>query len=236
MHRLACEYARAPSPDTLNAALEAALPLCALIARRFSGRGAEFDDLYQTACLACVKAIQSFEPDRGFQFSTFVTPSVTGAVRNYVRDQGALLRTPRALKTQGAALRAAREAFFSRHHREPSLRELAAQLSWDVPRVIETLTAQAAAFPLSLDQRLPEGGALGEQLPLEETGFEAIERRQDLEKALSALTDVERKLLTLRYQEKRSQRETARLLNLTQMQISRMERRILSALRKEMIP
>ena len=78
MHALACLYARDKTQEKLEEALDAALPLCALIARRFSRRGAEYDDLYQTACLACVQALRGFDPDRGYRFSTYVTPTVTG--------------------------------------------------------------------------------------------------------------------------------------------------------------
>ena len=236
MHALACEYARAPSPAALSAALEAALPLCALIARRLSGRGAEYEDLYQTACLACVGALRAFDPGRGLKFTTFVTPTVTGAVRNYVRDKAALLRTPRALKTQGAALQKAREEFVNAHRREPSLRELAEALSWDVPRVLEVLHAQAAAFPASLDQTDETGGTLADQLPYLDPGFERFEQTEDLQSALARLSPLERELLSLRYEQKRSQRDAAARLNRTQMQISRMERRILLVLRKEMNP
>ena len=95
MHRLACEYADARTDAALSAATDACLPLCAVIARRFSGRGVDYDDLYQTAALACVRALKAFDPARGLKFSTYVTPSVTGVVRNFLRDKATLMRTPR---------------------------------------------------------------------------------------------------------------------------------------------
>lgn len=102
MHDLACEYALSPTEDNLQAALEAALPLCALIARRFSGRGIEYEDLYQVASMACVSALKNFEVERSLKFTTFVTPTITGTVRNYLRDKAGLLRTPRAIREQSA--------------------------------------------------------------------------------------------------------------------------------------
>ena len=234
MHALACAYAKAPSEAGLHAALEAALPLCALIARRFSGRGVEYEDLFQVASLACVQAIKSFDPGRDMKFSTFATPTITGKVRNYIRDRGSLLRTPRLVYEQTARLARAREQFLSAHHREPTPRELGAALGWDLSKVVAVLAARAAKEVSSLDQEDQEGMTLGQRLSGTEAGFERTEQRQDLQRAMLLLAENEKQLLALRYEQKYSQREAARHLGMTQMQVSRMERRILTALRKEM--
>ncbi len=236
LHALACAYARAPSPDALDAALMEALPLCALIARRFAGRGAEYEDLYQALSLSCVAALKSFDPERGFRFSSYVTPTLTGAARNYVRDRAALLRTPRMLREQIAALQKARDAFLQARHAEPSAREVADALGWEVSRVLSVLSAQDAQIPVSLDAEPEDGIGLKEKLPFQEPGFDRFEQREDLKAALAGLTEAERTLLSLRFEQKLSQRDTAERMNKTQMQISRMERRILTALRKEMTP
>ncbi len=234
MHALACAYARAPSRDGLEAALTQALPLCALIARRFTGRGAEYEDLYQTLSLACVAALRAFDPDRGFRFPSYLTPTLTGAARNYVRDKAALLRTPRMARQQAADLQKARDAFILAHHAEPSARELAQALGWEVSRVLSALAVQGALHPVSLDEGGDAGGGLADNLPFQEPGFERFEMREDLRAALAGLTETERTLLSLRFEQKLSQRDTAERMNKTQMQISRMERRVLAALRKEM--
>lgn len=234
MHALACEYAHSPTEETLQAALEAALPLCALIARRFSGRGIDYEDLYQVASMACVTALKNFDAERGLKFTTFVTPSITGTVRNYLRDKAGLLRTPRGIREQGAQLGAAREKFVNENHREPSARELAEMLDWEISRVLQVLSAQEASQVSSIDQTDDEGLSIGDRIPFLERGFEQAEMRQDLLQALSILAEEERKLLILRFQQQLSQREAAREMGLTQMQVSRMERRILAALRKEM--
>ena len=234
LHALACAYARAPSPDALDAALMEALPLCALIARRFAGRGAEYEDLYQALSLSCVAALKSFDPERGFRFSSYVTPTLTGAARNYVRDKAALLRTPRMARQQAADLQKARDAYILAHHAEPSARELAQALGWEVSRVLSALAVQVALHPVSLDEGGDAGGGLADNLPFQEPGFERFEMREDLRAALAGLTETERTLLSLRFEQKLSQRDTAERMNKTQMQISRMERRVLAALRKEM--
>ena len=236
MHALACAYALSPTEESLQSALESCLPLCAMIARRFSGRGAEYDDLYQVACLACVNALKGFDPARGLRFTTFLTPTVTGAVQNYVRDKAGLLRTPRAVWEQAIKLSRAREEYLRAHHEEPTARHLAQALSWDLPRVLSTLSAQSAQSVSSLDQTGPDDKSPLEELPFWERGFEQAEQRADLQRALSGLSDRERELLSLRFGQRMSQREAARSLDMTQMQVARMEKRILSFLRKEMDP
>ena len=109
MHALACEYALKRTEEALSDATQAALPLCALIARRFVGRGADYEDLYQVASMALVAALRGFDPERGLKFSTYVTPTITGTVRNYLRDKGGVMRTPRGLKEQAALLSRERE-------------------------------------------------------------------------------------------------------------------------------
>ena len=236
MHALACLYAQEKTEKRLEEALDAALPLCALIARRFSYRGGEYDDLFQTACLACVQALRGFDPERGYKFTTYVTPTVTGAVRNHLRDKESLLRTPRALRERAARLSQAREAYYALRHEEPTPRQLARDLGWPLETVLFTLGAQTAGTVLSLNAQDEDGLVLADRLPALETGFESAEQREDLRRAMDTLNETEREMLRLRFTLRLSQRETAKRMNRTQMQISRMEARVLAALRKEMTP
>lgn len=236
MHALACLYAQEKTEKRLEDALDASLPLCALIARRFSQRGGEYDDLYQTACLACVQALRSFDPDRGYKFTTYVTPTITGAVRNHLRDKESLLRTPRALREQAARLSQAREAYYALRREEPTPRQLAKALGWTLETVLSTLAAQTAGSLLSLNAPDENGLSLADRLPALEAGFESAEQREDLRRAMDTLNETEREMLRLRFTLRLSQRETAQRMNRTQMQISRMEARVLAALRKEMNP
>ena len=231
MHALACLYARERTAERLEEALDAALPLCALIARRFSHRGGEYDDLYQAACLACVQALKGFDPEKGYKFTTYVTPTITGAVRNHLRDRESLFHAPRALREKAVQLSQAREAYAALRHEEPAPRHLAEALGWPLEQVLHVLAANAVA---SLDRQDEDGFSLGDRLPFVETGFERAERREDLSRAMDQLNDTERELLRLRFSLRLNQRDTAERMNRTQMQISRMERRVLAALRKEM--
>lgn len=234
MHAKACEYALERTVSALDAATAAALPLCALIARRFVGRGADYEDLYQVASMALVSALKAFDPSRGLKFSTYVTPTITGTVRNYLRDKGSVLRTPRGLKEQTVMLAKARESLTQRLRRDPTVRELSDVLSWPMARVLDVLAAQENMSVTSLDVPAPDGRMPAETMGFLDNGFENVEKRSDLKAALKKLSNEEKMLLALRFSDKLSQRETAQRLMLSQMQVSRMERRALQTLRKEM--
>ena len=228
-------YAKSRSPDTLEAAVEAALPLTQTIAARFAGRGIEVEDLRQVAAMALVEALQRFDPARGLRFTTFVTPTMTGKVRNYIRDKAQLLRSPRGLREQGIKMDRANEALTSKLHREPSVQELADALNWSVEQVLDVQSMRDKTTVTSLDTPAEDGTLALDRIGRDDLSFEAFEMREDLKKALRVLDDNEKKLLALRYQKRLSQSEVAKHLNLTQMQVSRMERRVLATLKKEML-
>ena len=234
MHRAACEYAQSRTEDALNEAAKACLPLCAVIARRFSGRGVDEEDLYQTAAMACVRALRDFDPARGLKFSTYVTPNVTGTVRNYLRDKATLMRTPRGMAEQAARLKKARERLTQTLRREPTAREMADDMKIGVPEVLDLLSMNDIHAVQPLDQKDDEGLSVAERAGFEETGFDKFIRREDLKNAVSGLTEDERTLLALRFSQNLTQRETANKMGLSQMRVSRMERRVISALRSDM--
>ena len=234
IHEMACRYALAPTDENLNAALESVLSLCHLIARRFTGRGVDYEDLCQVAAMAAVDALRGFDPARGLKFTTFVTPTITGKVRNYLRDKAELVRTPRGLKEQMAQLHTAREKFTDEHRREPSAGELARILGWETEQVLEVLQAIDRSKTASLSSTDEEGLTLESRLSTEEGGYAAFEQREDLKNAMQKLGAEEKKLLALRFVQGMSQREAAKMLGMSQMQVSRAEKRILLLLRKEM--
>ena len=234
MHALARAYAMDQTEEKLTDALKACLPLCGLIARRFAGRGAEYDDLLQVASLACVKALKHFDPDRGLKFTTYVTPTIAGSVRNYLRDQAPPLRAPRSLRQQAMEVEKAREAFLRKRHAEPTARNLAEALGWEMEKVLSAWNYLSSIRVSSLEEADENGLTLADRLPFLEPGFDQAEQGEDLSRALATLTEEENLLLSLRYTHRLSQRDTASRMNKTQMQISRMERRILAALRKEL--
>lgn len=235
IHDTAMSYALDRTDASLDAAVRAALPLTQAIAARFAGRGIELEDLKQVAALALVEALQRFEPDRGLRFTTFVTPTITGKVRNYIRDRAQLLRSPRGLREQGIKMDRANEQLIQTLRREPSVQELADALGWDIQQVLDVQTMRNKTTVSSLDTPDEDGLMLFDRLGEEDFSFDAFELREDLKKALTLLSSTEKQLLTLRFGKRLSQSVTAKHLGLTQMQVSRMERRMLATLKQEMM-
>ena len=128
----------------------------------------------------------------------------------------------------------ARDVYLNRYHAEPSARQLADILGWEIGRVLAAWNYLASTRVSSLEETDENGLTLAERLPFLEAGFERMEQREDLSCALAALTQEERTLLNLRFTQRLSQRDAAARMNKTQMQVSRMERRVLAALRKEL--
>ncbi|MHC1785901.1 MAG: sigma-70 family RNA polymerase sigma factor [Christensenellales bacterium] len=234
IHQTAKAYALEPGEDTLEAATMAALPLCYAIAARFMGRGVELEDLRQVAAMALVSALRGFDPGRGLRFTTYVTPTITGTLRNYIRDRAQLVRTPRGLREQGVELDRMVENLTQRLHREPSVTELAENLQWGTERVLDVQAMREKSQVASFDAPDENGLMLFDKLGGEETGYEAFEAREDLRRAIKVLSAEERKLLAFRFRERLSQQVTAQRMGMTQMQVSRMERRVLLVLRQEM--
>lgn len=232
MHEAVLRFHAEKTDALLEEALVLCQPLLAAMARRLQNRGIEYEDLYQTACLACVQAIKGFDPQRGLKFSTYLTPTVMGTLQNYIRDKQGLVHTPRSIRQDSILVSKERARFLQLHHQEPTPKDLADILKWDLYRVLQAL--QAHSETVSMDQQDEEGLSLGDKLPHTEEGFARFEMRADMQKALSGLSENERTLIHLRFVQQLSQRQTAEKMGTSQMQISRMERRILLFLKKEM--
>ena len=231
IHNAAMQYATTRTKEALEEAVNVSLPLCNAIAARFSGRGIELEDLRQVAAMALVNALNGFDPKRGLRFTTYVTPTITGTVRNYIRDRAQLVRTPRGLREQGMQMDKALEYMTQRLHREPTVPELAAELGWSLEQVIGVHASREKSQVSSLDAQDETGMMVFDHLGIPERGFDDFETREDLRTALKTLTPEERQLIRLRFQEQLSQQAAAKRMNLTQMQVSRMERRVLRSLR-----
>ena len=201
------------------------------IARRFFGRGVEADDLYQLACVGFLKAVQGFDPDYGTRFSTYAVPKIAGEIRRFLRDDGAV-KVSRGIKERYALLRQAREILNQRLGREPTLSELSAETGLDPEAIAQ---AEAALAPTeSLQRECGDSGVALEQLLGDAGEEERLVERLALDQALGALEERERTVISLRFFHDLTQDRTARVLGVSQVQISRLERRAIGHLRELM--
>ncbi|MDD3411286.1 MAG: sigma-70 family RNA polymerase sigma factor [Eubacteriales bacterium] len=227
------QYAATRDVALRDELVEGYLPLARAVARRFQGRGAELEDLQQVASMALVKAVERFDPTRGFRFVTYAVPTLAGDVRNYLRDKGSGVRMPRDARQKLFRMRQVQEAFERENLREPSAMELAKLMEVTPDELLALLDMRESLSVTSLDAPVGEGddAQLGDMLGGADAGFERLESSDWMKWIFTKVNADERQLLTLRYRDQLGQRETARRMGVSQMQISRMERRILARLR-----
>ena len=203
------------------------------VVRRYNGRGVEPDDLYQLGCLGFLKAVRGFDPAYGTQFSTYAVPKIAGEIRRFLRDDGAV-KVSRGLKERGLSLRGARARLYGELGREPALSELA-EATGLTPE--EIAAAETASEPvISLQAETGEGGLTLEGMLTSGNMEEGLVERLSLRAALEELPERERQVLLLRYYRGMTQARTAKVLGVSQVQISRLERRAVDHLRRILLP
>ena len=201
------------------------------VARRYFGRGVEPDDLYQLGCVGFLKAIEGFDLSYGTQFSTYAVPKISGEIRRFLRDDG-VVKVSRSVKEQAAKIRQARLLLEQRIGREPKMSELSAETGLSPE---EIAFAETATGPADSIQR--ESGEDGFTLELVLGDFGAEDKMVEhvaLRAAIEKLPEREKQVIGLRYYHGMTQQDSARVLRVSQVQISRLERRAVDMLRKMM--
>ena len=220
--------AQSGDADAERTLIEQNLPLVTAIAKRFWNRGVEFDDLKQLGSIGLLKAIRRFDVTAGVCFSTYAVPLIAGEIKRFLRDDG-MIKFSRSAKSLAYAVSLA-----LRDEPNLSVDALSERLSVD-PAELAVAMASANAVA-SLDEPIPDGG--GERF--DRIGVDSEEestvQKLSLESAVSSLSAREQTLVRLRYREEKTQAEVGRILGVSQVQISRMEKKILSRLRNRMEP
>ena len=199
------------------------------VAARFRGRGADFEDLVQIGSIGLLKAIRSFDLDRGFAFSTYAVPLIIGEIRRFLRDDG-MVKVGRGQKRTGALLMKAREEWIAEHGEEPRLGVLAEHVGISAE---EAAAALDAASPVrSLSESIGEDDfSLEDVIPSEEDEIGRMIENLALTETIRRLPPLWRQIIALRYFKDYSQQQTADALGLTQVKISREEKKIFAELR-----
>lgn len=198
------------------------------VVRRFTGRGVDADDLFQLGCVGLLKAIDGFDESFGTRFSTYAVPKISGEIRRFLRDDGAV-KVSRGVKEQAAQIRAARSMLEQRIGREPTLSELERETGISVEEIVFAETATGPAESLQ-----KENGEDGFSLELVLGDYGAEEKMLEhvaLRSAIEDLPERERQVIALRFFHGMTQQNCARVLHVSQVQVSRLERRAIEALR-----
>lgn len=199
------------------------------VARRYYGRGVDPEDLYQLGCLGFLKAVRGFDTRYGTQFSTYAVPKIAGEIRRFLRDDGSV-KVSRGIKERAMALRQCRQDLYHRLGRDPTVGELAQATGLEPEDIAAAETATLSAASLQ-SQTGEDGFTLESILGCDGMEEEVVERLA-LRQAIDALPDRERKVILLRFYKNLTQERTARILGVSQVQISRMERRAIGHLRE----
>lgn len=216
-----------------NKIAEKYLYIADILAKKFVGRGVEYDDLKQVASYALLRGIDRFDPDMGMQFTTFITPTITGEIKNYFRDKSRMVKLPRRLGEISAAAKKFAAEEEARTGEKPTVKRIAEGLQLTEEEVVKALEVGGT---VSLDGMVAsaedgEERSLYALLPADEDKYEKFEMKETLRAAMKDFSEVEKALLKYRYEDELSQSETARKLGVSQMFVSRMERKLLLKLK-----
>ncbi len=227
------DYIRKAKDGDENAKSEIFLrnePLIKSIIRRFKGKGVEYDDLYQIACIGFLKAIKNFDESFGVKFSTYSVPMIIGEIKRYMRDNGAV-KVSRTLKMLANKINRYVESYQTLNDRSPNIEEIAESFGISAEEAVVAL--DSARMPVSLYEKFDdddETRELIDKLPSEDKEDDILTKIQ-LSSIIEGLTERERKIVMLRFFRDKTQTETAESLGLSQVQISRLENKILEKIR-----
>lgn len=233
MTRLEELIARSQSGDTRSTEIlvEENSGLIWAVVRRFLGRGADADDLYQLGCLGFLKAVEGFDLQFGTQFSTYAVPKISGEIRRFLRDDGAV-KVSRSLKEQSAVIKSTRNRLTAALGREPSVMEIARQTGFTPEEIALAETATAATESIQKESGT-EGFSLEDILTDTESEEKMLEKIA-LRQAVSGLPQREKTVIQLRYFHALTQQRVAKIMDISQVQVSRIEKKAISMLKERM--
>ena len=201
------------------------------VARRFLGRGTDADDLYQLGCLGFIKAVEGFDPAFGTQFSTYAVPKIAGEIRRFLRDDGAV-KVSRSIKEQAATIKAMRASLSLALGREPTVMEISHQTGFSPEEI--ALAENATASTESIYKQTGEDGFSLENILTDTESEETLVEKISLRQAVDKLPEREKMVIQLRYFHGLTQDRTAKVLQVSQVQVSRIEKKAIEHLRELM--
>lgn len=235
--QLLASYATDRDPKVKDELVAQHLNLVRYLAGKFSNRGENLEDLVQVGCLGLIKAIERFDPERGTEFTTYATPTIVGEIKRHFRDKGWAIKVPRRLQEFNASVAKTTEELTSSLGRVPTPDEIAKKLEVNPEDVLEAQELGQSYNLLSIDSELDaddsrKTSSLLDYLGRDDFQLEQVEDRLALHRAFSSLPSRERLLMYLRFFENRSQSEVAKVLNISQMHVSRLQARSLETMRQ----
>jgi len=233
------EYSRTKDLNIRNQIVEKYLYMVDILAKKFINKGVDYDDLYQIGSMALVFAVERFDPNKGYEFTSFATPTIIGEIKRYFRDKGWAVKVPRKWKEISAKLPAAKEALHQRLGRAPLVSEIAEYLGYSEEDILEAMESGQAYGTFSLQKTYDDGGNEGEASIFEkytardEVGYINFENSEVIKAVLNKLNDQERKVFRMRFFDEKTQQQIADEIGVSQMTVSRLEKKLRDKFREE---
>lgn len=226
-------YRRDRDLEIRNEIISRYMYLADIITKKFANRGVESDDIYQVACVALINAVERFDPDADVKFVSFATPTIIGEIKRYFRDKASVIRIPRRIYEVYQKVNQAREYLMQRLKRAPRIDEIAEYLKMKEETILEIIESWNVYNIQSFDQTVFEEDdlELHETVGQDDETFERINNRDFLEKAMENFNQAEKLFIKLRFFENKTQKDIAKHFNVSQMYISRLEKRTLEKFR-----
>lgn len=231
------EYKETGDKEIRDRLIEENLYIAEILAKKYTNKGIDYDDIFQVASIGLIYAVERFDVDRGFQFSSFATPTIIGEIKRHFRDKGWTIRVPRRIQELSKKINNAKVSLAQDLQKSPTVSDIAEYLEVTEEEVLEAMEASKVYSPQSLDLTYDGGEdsdiSLSDLIGQEEEYYEKIDNNDFLEKAMSVLTETEKKILIDRYFNKRTQSSIADELDISQMTVSRLEKKILQKMKNE---
>ncbi len=222
-----------------NQIVESYLYMVDILIRKYLNKGVEYDDLYQIGAMALISAVERFDPTKGYEFSSFATPTIIGEIKKYFRDKGWSVKVPRRMKEICGKVQTAKDELFNTLQRNPTIPELADYIQCSEQEVFQALESSMAYNAFSLNQTFDESGEEGDNpileryAAVEDSGYDRLEYSEMISKVLKELSDTNKYIFKKRFIEDKSQSEIAKELGVSQMTISRAEKNIREKFQQE---
>lgn len=233
------EYKNTENVELRNEIVEKYLYLVDILIKKYLNKGVDYDDLYQVGAMALVFAVERYDVDKGFEFTSFATPTIIGEIKRYFRDKGWAMKVPRRLKEISAQLPAAKEELYGKYLRNPTVAEMAEFLGHTEDEILEAMEGGQAYGTYSLNRTYDESGESGENVSLEkfisteEMGYDSFENAEVINKVLEGLDEKEKEIFRKRFLDDSTQQEIADEMGVSQMTISRLEKTIKKKFKEE---
>lgn len=218
--------------------IEKHLYIAEILSKKYANRGIDYDDIFQVASIGLIYAINRYDVDKGFEFSSFATPTIIGEIKKYFRDKGWTIRVPRRIQELSKKINNAKIHLSQELQRSPTIEDIAGYLNSTEEEVLEAMEASKVYTPQSLDVTYDSNNDdkevnLSDLIGEEDLYFTKIENNDFLLRATKNLNEIEKQILIQRYFDKKTQESIANNLDISQMTVSRIEKRVIQKLRKE---